>query len=313
MSATQNTVNRIVDNVEKVIIGKRTAIELTLTSLICEGHVLIEDVPGVGKTGLVSAIAKSINAEFRRIQFTPDVLPSDITGFSVFNQKTCEFSYRPGAVMCNILLADEINRTSPKTQSSLLEAMEEKQVTVDGVTHSIPRPFLVLATQNPVEYLGTNPLPEAQVDRFFLRVSLGYPSAAEESTILSRYRLESPLDTLQPVATVEDILEAQQEVREIYVGTDVNDYIVAIVRATRTHDFVRLGASPRGSLFLYRGAQAVALMNGRDYVVPDDVKKILVPVLAHRISLKQEARQKGVTAQDILGAILRGVRVPVVK
>ncbi|MDR3552216.1 MAG: MoxR family ATPase [Clostridia bacterium] len=311
MPQTIEVFGRVADNVERVIIGKRETVGLTLISLICEGHVLIEDVPGVGKTALVSAIAKSLDARFRRVQFTPDLLPSDITGFSLFNPKSGEFEYREGAVMCNILLADEINRTSPKTQSSLLEAMEEKQVTVDGITHTIPKPFLVLATENPVEYLGTHPLPEAQMDRFFMRVSLGYPDAAQENEILSTYRIENPLDALEAVASVDDILDAQRNVREIHVSPDVSGYIVSLVRATRANEYVLLGASPRGSLYLYRAAQAVALLSGRDYVVPDDVKKILLPVLAHRISLRPEARQKKVTAADILGAIVKGTRVPV--
>lgn len=310
---TPEIFNRIVNNVGKVIIGKTAVIELTMISLICDGHILIEDVPGVGKTALVSAIAKSLNAEFHRVQFTPDVLPSDITGFSLYNQKTNEFEYRAGAVMCNILLADEINRSSPKTQSALLEAMEENQVSVDGVTHPIPKPFLVLATENPIEYLGTHPLPEAQLDRFFMRISIGYPDEAQENVILNKYKLNSPLEALEPVAAVDDILKMQKDVREIYVNDDVSAYIVSIIRATRKSEHVILGSSPRGSLFLYRAAQAIALMNGRDFVIPDDVKKIIIPVLAHRLMLKAETKQKKITANDIINDILQNTKVPVVK
>ncbi len=312
MSDLSEILNKIVENVEKVIVGKRNAIELTLISLICGGHVLIEDVPGVGKTSLVASVAKSISASFKRIQFTPDILPSDITGFSIYNQKTGEFEYRPGAVMSNIILADEINRTSPKTQASLLEVMEENQVTVDGVTYKVPMPFMVLATQNPIEYVGTFPLPEAQLDRFFMKISLGYPSSAEESTILSRFRLESPLDSLQPVAESTQILEIQKEVRNVHMDPSLNNFIVEIVSGTRIHPDVALGASPRGSLALFRASQAYAYYKGRNYVIPDDIKKMAYPVLMHRIILKQEARLKKVTAFDVLESILAKVMVPAV-
>jgi len=308
-----NILKSIVENVEKVIIGKRESIELAVIALACEGHVLIEDVPGVGKTGLVSSISKSIDATFKRIQFTPDVLPSDITGFSIFNQKTGEFEYRPGAVMSNIILADEINRTSPKTQSSLLEVMEENQVTVDGVTYKIPKPFMVLATQNPVEYLGTFPLPEAQIDRFFMKISIGYPSMADESEILSRFQYENPLDKLKPVATCEDIIDIQNKIKEIHVDKSLNDYIVSIVSKTRNHPEVALGSSTRGSLSLFKAAQGWAFYNGRNYVIPDDIIKMTVPVLSHRIILKQEAKLKKVTANDILASILKNTAVPVVE
>lgn len=307
-----NVLKSIVNNVEHVIVGKREAIELAVIALACEGHVLIEDVPGVGKTGLVSSISKSIDASFKRIQFTPDVLPSDITGFSIFNQKTGEFEYRPGAVMSNIILADEINRTSPKTQSSLLEVMEENQVTVDGVTYKVPKPFMVLATQNPVEYLGTFPLPEAQIDRFFIKISIGYPSNADESEILSRFQYENPLDKLKPVATCEDIINVQNKIKEVHVDKSLNDYIVSIVSKTRNHPDVSLGASTRGSLSLFRAAQGWAFYNNRDYVIPDDIMKMVIPVLSHRIILKQEARLKKVTANDILTSILKNTAVPVV-
>ncbi|HHV60685.1 MAG TPA: MoxR family ATPase [Clostridiaceae bacterium] len=302
----------ILYNVEKVIVGKRHAIELVIIALICDGHVLIEDVPGVGKTSLVSALAKSINASFSRIQFTPDILPSDISGFSVYNQKTGEFEFRPGAIMSQLILADEINRTSPKTQSSLLEAMEEKQVTVDGITYKLPRPFMVLATQNPVEYLGTYPLPEAQLDRFFLKITLGYPRSNDESFILKRFLLESPLDTLEPVADSQDILDIQKEVRKVHVDSSLYDYIVEIASETRKHSDIVLGASPRGSLYLLRAAQGWAFYNGRDYVIPDDIKRMAAPVLAHRIILKQEASLKKTTSEDILESIMYETDVPVV-
>jgi len=311
MDGALQTFKKIIENVEKVILGKREAIELTLVSLACGGHVLIEDVPGVGKTSLVSSVAKSIACSFKRIQFTPDILPSDITGFSVYNPKTGNFEFKPGAVMSNIVLADEINRTSPKTQASLLEVMEEHQVTVDDVTYKVPKPFMVLATQNPVEYLGTYPLPEAQLDRFTLKISLGYPSSADESLILTRFKTHNPLHTLEPVADGNYILELQKIIREIHVDESLNQYIVNIVSATRKHPDVILGASPRGSLSLYRTSQAWAFYNGRNYVLPDDIKKMVIPVLSHRIFLKQEAKLKKITAEDILKDIVRNVKVPV--
>lgn len=312
MNAPVKILNDIVKNVEYVIVGKRNIIELALISMICNGHVLIEDVPGVGKTSLVSALAKSVNASFRRIQFTPDVLPSDITGFSIYNQKTCEFEYRSGAVMSQILLADEINRTSPKTQASLLEVMEENQVTVDGVTYKVPKPFMVLATQNPVEYIGTYPLPEAQIDRFFMKITLGYPTLSEECSILSKYQLSNPLEQLQPVADSSHIIELQEEVKKIHVDKSLENYIVEIVSQTRRHNDVILGSSPRGSLTLFRAAQAWALYNEREYVIPDDIKKMIVPVLSHRLILKQEARLKKVSTEDILSLIVSSVKVPII-
>lgn len=302
----------IVANVENVIVGKRYPTELAVISLVCNGHVLIEDVPGVGKTSLVSALAKSINATFRRIQFTPDVLPSDITGFSIYNQRTCEFEYRPGAVMSQIILADEINRTSPKTQASLLEVMEEYQVTVDGITYKVPRPFMVLATQNPVEYLGTYPLPEAQIDRFFMKISIGYPTNTEESYILNRFQFSNPLDDLRPVAESSDITELHEEIKNVYVDRTLNDYIVDIVSQTRRHPDVTLGSSPRGSLSLFRASQAWAFYNGRDYVLPDDIKKMVIPVLSHRLILKQEAKLKKISTEEILNSIVNKINVPVV-
>ena len=313
VSNSMKILKNVADNVEKVIIGKRDVIELILISIICKGHVLIEDVPGVGKTALVSALAKSIAADFKRVQFTPDVLPSDITGFSMLNQKNHEFEYRSGAIMCNILLADEINRASPKTQSSLLEAMEENQVTVDGVTHKIPQPFFVLATQNPVEYLGTHPLPEAQMDRFLMKVTIGYPDAAQESEIIGRYRKENPLKTLTEMAQVEDIIKIQDEVTDIYVHPDITDYIVKIIRASREHEMVVLGGSPRASIYLNRASQALALVRGRDFVTPDDVKALLIPVLGHRISMKHQAKHKDITSADVISEILKSTPVPVMK
>ncbi len=312
MNNSMKIIKKIVDNIEHVIVGKRSAIELAVITLICNGHVLIEDVPGVGKTSLVSALAKSLNASFKRIQFTPDVLPSDITGFSIYNQKTGEFEYRPGAIMSQIILADEINRTSPKTQASLLEVMEENQVTVDGMTYKVPKPFMVLATQNPVEYLGTYPLPEAQIDRFFMKISIGYPSPGEENYILSRFRQGNPLESLLPVAESADIIALQEDIKEVHVDKSLGSYIVDIVGQTRKHPDVTLGSSPRGSLALFRAAQAWAFYNARDYVLPDDIKKMVVPVLSHRIILKQEAKLKKVNPEDILNSIVSRIHVPVV-
>ena len=300
----------VIDNVEKVIIGKREAIELALCSFLCAGHVLIEDMPGVGKTSLVSAMAKSFDCSFRRIQFTPDILPSDITGFSMYNQKTGDFEHHQGAIMSQIILADEINRTSPKTQSSLLEVMEENQVTVDGETYNVPQPFIVFATQNPIEYLGTYPLPEAQLDRFFMRISLGYPEADEESSMLSRFKESNPIKSLQPVADSKSLIEAQELVTKIHVDEKINKYIVAVVRATRTSEDIALGGSPRASLCLYRAAQAWALYSRRDFVMPDDVIKMAVPVMEHRLVLKQEARLKRLTSKDAVEAAVKSVRAP---
>ncbi len=312
MNDSVKIIKNVIDNVENVIVGKRYPIELAVLALVCNGHVLIEDVPGVGKTSLVSALAKSLNASFRRIQFTPDVLPSDITGYCVYNQKTGDFEYRPGTIMSQIILADEINRTSPKTQSSLLEVMEEYQVTVDGVTYKVPQPFMVLATQNPVEYLGTYPLPEAQIDRFFMKISIGYPTNPEESYILSRFQFSNPLEDLQPVAQSSDILKLQEEVKKIYVDKTLNNYIVDIVSQTRKHPEIALGSSPRGSLSLFRASQAWAFYNGRNYVLPDDIKKMVIPILSHRLILKQEAKLKKISTEEILRSIVGRINVPVV-
>ena len=305
-----NNLQGIISNIEEVIIGKRETIELALCAFLCKGHVLIEDMPGVGKTSLVSAIAKSFNCSFRRIQFTPDILPSDITGFSMFNQKTGDFEYQQGSIMAQIILADEINRTSPKTQSSLLEVMEENQVTVDGQTYLVPKPFIVFATQNPIEYIGTYPLPEAQLDRFFMRISLGYPTPLEESRMLERFRGKDPLETLQPVSDGPTLLKMQELIHEVHVDPDINKYIVRLVQKTRSHPHVALGGSPRATLCLFRAAQAWALCSGRTYVVPDDVLKMVAPTLEHRLVLSKEARFKNVTATEIVENIIAGTKIP---
>jgi len=290
----------IIQNVEKIIVGKRFAVSLVMTTLACRGHVLIEDVPGVGKTSLVAALARSVNGSFKRIQFTPDIMPSDITGYSAFSPKTGEFEYRQGAVMSQFVLADEINRTSPKTQSSLLEVMEENQVTVDGQTYKVPMPFIVLATQNPVEYLGTYALPEAQLDRFFMKITLGYPDSKEESRMLDRFKGKSPMDELTPIADGADIIRIQELAEQIHVDPEINRFIVTVARYTREQEDVQLGASPRASLCLFRATQAWALYNGRDYVVPDDVINMAPHVLGHRILMKQEANIKKVRVQDVI-------------
>ena len=291
---------RIIGNVEKIIVGKQYAVSLVVATLVCGGHVLIEDVPGVGKTSLVAALARSVSGSFKRIQFTPDIMPSDITGYSAFSPKTGEFEYRPGAVMSQFVLADEINRTSPKTQSSLLEVMEENQVTVDGETHDVPTPFMVLATQNPVEYLGTYALPEAQLDRFFMKISLGYPDSKEESKMLDRFRGRNPMDELVPVAYGEDIVKIQELVEQVYADPEINKFIVNVTSFTREHEDVQLGASPRASLCLFKAAQAWALYAGRDYITPDDVIQMTPHVLGHRILMKQEANIKKVSVNDVL-------------
>jgi MoxR-like ATPase len=301
---------RVTDNVEKVIIGKRHEVRMTLIALLCEGHLLIEDVPGVGKTMLARSIARSIGCSFRRIQFTPDMLPSDVTGVSVFNQKTREFEFRPGPVMAQIVLADEINRATPKTQSALLEAMEERQITVDGVTYPMEAPFLVLATQNPIEYEGTFPLPEAQIDRFMMRVSLGYPGTADEMNILESQRQRHPIRDIGQVASAAELLTAQSAVREVYVDNLIKEYIVELANATRHHPDVYLGVSPRGSLALYKAARAYAALHGREYVIPDDVKILLEATFAHRLIISPSARIKNVEAQAVVEQIAGSVPVP---
>ncbi|QUI24272.1 MoxR family ATPase [Vallitalea pronyensis] len=310
MEKSRNILMHMVDNIEKVIVGKGEVVKLMVLALACDSHLLIEDVPGVGKTTLVSALAKSMNGVFKRIQFTPDVMPSDITGFSMYNQKTQSFDFHEGVVMGNVLLADEINRTPPKTQSSLLEAMEEKQVTVDGKTYALPRPFMVLATQNPVEYMGTYPLPEAQIDRFIMKISVGYPSHEEEKSILQLYEHDNPIESLKPVVSCEDMLHVQGKVREVYCSSIMMDYIVEIVTATRHSENIILGSSPRGSLYVLNAAKALALYNGRDYVLPDDVKEVFLPVISHRILLRNEAKFNKITPENILTDILNRVEVP---
>ncbi len=310
MDKVQNIGQKLIESVEHVILGKRSTLEQILVAFLCDGHVLIEDVPGVGKTMMARALAASLGCDFRRIQFTPDMLPSDVTGVSIFNQKTQEFEFRPGPIMAEVVLADEINRAPPKTQAALLEAMEERQITVDGVTYALPHPFLVLATQNPIEYEGTFPLPEAQVDRFMMRVHLGYPDKDVEIRILDTQQDHHPIEDVTQVVSREELLEAQEMARKVYVDDLVKEYIVDIVTATRSHSDVYLGASPRGSLFLYKGARALAALSGRDYVLPDDVKALAAPILAHRIIISPDARIRNIRQEDIIQEILNSTPVP---
>ena len=296
--------NQIINSVEKVIVGKRHAASLVMTTLACRGHVLIEDVPGVGKTSLAAALAKSVSGSFKRIQFTPDIMPSDITGYSAFSPKTGDFEYRPGAIMSQFVLADEINRTSPKTQSSLLEVMEENQVTVDGITYPVPSPFIVLATQNPVDYLGTFALPEAQLDRFFMKISLGYPSEKEESRMLDRFKGKNPMDEITPVADGTDITALQEMAESVFVDPEINQFIVQVTQFTRDHEEVKLGASPRASICLFKASQAWALYNKRDYVIPDDCIDMAHHVLGHRILMRQEASINRVDSNKIIDMAL---------
>ena len=302
---------RVRDNIQKVIVGKDEVIDLALVAVLCEGHILIEDVPGIGKTMLARSIAASLGCTFRRIQFTPDLLPSDVTGISYFNQKTQEFVFRPGPIMSQVVLADEINRATPRTQSALLEAMQERQVTVDGVTYPSPRPFLVMATQNPIELEGTFPLPEAQVDRFLIKLPIGYPTQEEEHAILLRFEREDPLQELGPVVTPDELTGIQRQVRQVRVEESVRGYVVDVVRATRSHQDVQLGVSPRGTLALYRCAQALAAVRGRDYVLPDDVKLLAPYVLTHRILISPATRLRGRRLADVLMDVIDTVPVPV--
>ncbi len=302
---------KILDNVGKVIVGKREVCELIVAALLCEGNVLIEDVPGVGKTLLTKAIARSLGCTFHRIQCTPDLLPSDVTGIQYYNQKSGNFEFRPGPIMANVVLVDEINRATPRTQSSFLEAMQEQQVTIDMETVPLPRPFLLLATQNPIELEGTFPLPEAQLDRFMLRLRIGYPSDREEGTILSRFEQQNPLDELASVTGAAQLIDLQKVCRQVYADQSVRDYVVAMVRATRAHPEIKLGASPRAALGLHQAAQALAAMRGRPFVAPDDVKRLAVPALAHRLILKPEARLKGHSAEETVKGIVGALPVPV--
>ena len=310
MADVQAIAKKIVSNVEKVIIGKQAAVELTVLGLLAQGHMLIEDVPGVGKTVLAKSLSKSVGCKFQRIQFTPDMLPSDVTGVSVFNQKTLEFEFRPGPIHAQIVLVDEINRATPKTQSALLEAMEEKQVTVDGNSYSLESPFMVLATQNPIEYEGTFPLPEAQLDRFLLRIQLGYPNKEQEIEVLERQHQSHPLESIEQVVSVEELKTAQEAIKSIYLDDLVKEYIVDIVRQTREHPDVYLGASSRGALAIYRLCQAKAAFDGRDYVLPDDVKALTNPALAHRIIVGPAARIKDIDPTAIVDDILDKLPVP---
>lgn len=302
---------RIRDNIKKVIVGKDDVINLGIVAVLCEGHVLIEDVPGIGKTTFARALSSSLGCSYKRIQFTPDLLPSDVTGLNWFNQKSQEFIFRPGPIISQIVLADEINRATPRTQSSLLEAMQERQVTIDGVTHVLPRPFLVLATQNPVELEGTFPLPEAQIDRFLLRMVLGYPSEKEENDILERFRLDDPLKELDAVTTPEEIIQLQHERKTVRVEESLRDYIVRVSRATREHNEIELGASPRATLALYQASQAWAAINGREYVLPDDVKMMAPHVLTHRLMISPQAQLRGRQPNELVADIVDSVSVPV--
>jgi len=302
---------RVRENVSQVIVGKENAIDLLVVALLCEGHVLLEDVPGIGKTTLAKALARSLDCSFQRIQFTPDLLPSDVTGASIYNQKTGEFEFRPGPVMSHVVLADEINRAGPRTQSALLEVMQERQVTVDGVTRLAPRPFMVVATQNPVELEGTFPLPEAQVDRFLMRVELGYPDREEERSILRRFRAHDPLADLEPVVSSDQILELGRVCRDVFVHPVIEDYIIDLVRQTRETESLALGVSPRGTLALMHSSQALAALHGREYVQPDDVQVLAKPVLAHRLMPSVRSRLRGQAAQDVIDEILAQVPVPV--
>ncbi len=308
--SVEETYQKILDHVSQVIIGKPHVVQLITIGLFCQGHILIEDVPGVGKTMLARSLAKTVGCTFKRIQFTPDMLPSDITGVSIFNQQNQTFEYKPGPIMTQVLLADEINRATPKTQSALLEAMEERTVTVDGITHSLPKPFLVMATQNPIEYEGTFPLPEAQLDRFLLKIQLGYPSTSDEIKILENQQLHHPIDSLTPIISQDEIALCQNSVKEVFVSDSIKRYVIDLVNATRQHEDIYLGASPRGSLGLFKTSQAKASILGRDYVIPEDVKMLFVPVISHRIVVSPKGRITHLTAEQILLEILGSIPIP---
>ncbi len=313
MKETQSATSiarEIVDNVSKVIVGKQPVIERALAAVIAQGHILIEDVPGVGKTMLAKSISSSIGCSFKRIQFTPDLLPSDIVGVSIYNQSTGEFQFRPGPVMAQIVLVDEINRATPKTQSALLEAMEELQVSVDGVTRPLEQPFIVMATQNPIEYEGTFPLPEAQLDRFLMRISLGYPSFTDELSVIEQQEKTHPIDELEAVASPEDVIKLQEAAKNVYVDTAVREYIVGLIEATRNHEDVFLGASPRASLGMFRAVRGMAILRDRDYAIPDDVKELAYAVLAHRLILSPAARMRGLHTEQVIDGLLESVAVP---
>lgn len=303
-------ISKLIENIEKVIVGKREVVELCLVALISRGHILIEDVPGLGKTMLARAIAMSINADFKRLQFTPDILPSDITGISIYNQKTMEFEPRLGPIFSNIILADEINRTTPRTQSGLLECMQEGRVTIDGISYPVPDPFFVIATENPIEFQGTYPLPEAQMDRFLLCISIGYPSAEQENIIVERQVKNHPIESIKSVVDLEQIKSLQEKVTTTHISSEIMTFITTIVRATRTHPEISLGASPRGSLALMQASRAIALINGRDFVTPDDIKRMAFFTLGHRIALKTEAQVEGITKDKVITEVLRSVPVP---
>jgi len=307
----KETAAKVKENVERVIVGKSEVVELAIVALLCEGHILFEDVPGLGKTVLAKSLARSLGCSFRRIQCTPDLLPSDITGTYIFNQKTADFEFRPGPIMSQVVLADEINRATPRTQSALLEAMQERQVTTEGETRALPRPFLVMATQNPIELEGTFPLPEAQLDRFLLKIQIGYPSAEDDRLILSRFRASDPLEGLAAVVSTADLQQMQRDCREVHVAADTEDYIIRLVHATRQNPAVELGASPRAMLALYNASQALAAIRGRGFVTPDDVKYLVTPVLIHRIIPKSESRLRGQKAEQTLKEIIDAVAVPV--
>lgn len=302
--------HRVIDNVERVIVGKRRVVELTVVGLLSQGHLLIEDVPGVGKTMLARSLARSLGCTFGRIQFTPDMLPSDVTGVSIYNQASREFEFQPGPIMAQIVLIDEINRATPKTQAALLEAMEERQITVDGVSHLLPRPFMVMATQNPVEYEGTFSLPEAQLDRFLMRISVGYPGMEDEIEVLDRQQFRHPVEVLEAVVAVEELLQAQEAIKSVYVAPAIKEYVVRMVHRTREHEDIYLGASPRGSLTLYRTGQARAAMLGRDFVLPDDIKTVAPAVLAHRLILSPSARLRGTVPEAVVADILERLPMP---